>query len=95
MGIDEECHGKEIGCTAWAETPDDEVFVDRLSPRAPTGPADTALIEKKSGRAPRKAKAIKAAAMQQIGVFDGSDESETRFDARGFSVLRDSARTAP
>jgi hypothetical protein len=95
VGIDKECHGEEIGRTAWTEAPSDEVFVDRLGTRAPTGPAHTALIEKKPRRASRKAKAVKAASVQQIGVFDGRDESKTRFDARGFSVFRDSARTAP
>jgi hypothetical protein len=95
VGSDEECHGEEIGCSAWTEAPDDEVFVDRLGTRAPTGPAHTALIQKKSSRASRKSKAAKATAVQQIGVFDRSDESETRFDARGFGVVRDSARTAP
>jgi len=92
VGVDEECHGKEIGCAAWTKTPDDEVFVNRLSTRAPTGPAHTALIEKKPSRASRKAKAVKAAAMQQIGVFDGSDEGEARFDARGFRIAGNSAR---
>ena len=95
MGVDEKCHGKEIGCAARTETPEDEVLVDGLGVRAPAGPAHAALIYEKSSHALCESKAIKAAAMQQIGIFDRSDESETSLDARGFPVFRKSARSFP
>jgi hypothetical protein len=95
VSVDEECHGKEIGRAAWTETPSDKVFVDRSSPLPPTGPTHAAGVEKMPRGPAREAKAVETAAMQEIGVFDGSDEGEARFDAGCFRVVGNSARPSP
>ena len=93
MGVDEKRHGEEIGRPAWTEPAGNEALVHRSRALSPAGPADAALVEELSGRAARKAKTGQAAAMQQIGVFEGSDEGEACFDARGFARRR--GRRAP
>ncbi len=76
MDIDEERHSEQVGRSTRAETAGDETFVDRLCPRTPAGRADAAGIDEATRRVMRKPKAVEPAAMQEVGVFDGSDQSK-------------------
>jgi hypothetical protein len=70
VGIDKKRHGKEISRPAGAEASGNEFLVDQAGAFAPAGPAHAARIEEIPRAAAREAKAVKAAAMQQIGVLD-------------------------
>ena len=68
---------------------------DRAGAFAPAGPAHTARIEKMTRAAAREAKTIEAAAMQEIGVLDGSDKREASLDAGGLRIVGNSVFCSP
>ena len=77
MGVDEERHRKEIGRAAWTETPGNEISRGPIV-RASRQPGLRTPPVSRKYRVLRacKAKAVEATAMQEIGVFHGSDEGK-------------------
>src|SRR6185369_4961526 len=83
---DEQRHGEKIGGTPGTEAACDEALMDAPGTLSPAGLADAAIRKKLPRRATGEAKAARAAPMQQIGVFDGSDERKAGFDPSGLVI---------